>query len=147
MGNGIERFENITLTVENSAAKVESKIMLLDQLQERSSCGWPSPDFHPEALRDAIFDLIGIGARRRIKADELGKIVDTGDIAISSSGARSYVCSACEVGLSNERGRRNVQRPAGEGRTELAVRLRMRDWELTHRWSERCSVIGCEKSR
>src|SRR5882724_298322 len=86
-GDGIERFENIALTVENGAAEGGIKIMLLHQLPGKELLRLVIAGLHPEALRHAIFDFIGIGAGGvGIKADQLGKIVDTGDIAIGNVG-------------------------------------------------------------
>src|SRR6266403_569982 len=95
-GAGIERFENIALTVENGAAEGGIKIMLLDQLPGKELLRLVVAGLHPEALGHAIFDFIGIGAGGvGIKADELGKIVNTGDIAISNLGLdRMFVAPA-----------------------------------------------------
>src|SRR6266403_3979874 len=84
-GDGIERFENITLTVENGAAEGGIKIMLLDQLPGKKFLRLVVAGLHPEALRDAIFDLIGVGASGvGVETDEPREIVDSGDVTIDN---------------------------------------------------------------
>src|SRR6266849_1884570 len=86
-GDGIERLENVALAVENGAAEGGIKIMLLDQLPGKELLRLVIAGFHPEALCDAIFDFIGIGAGGvGVKADESRKIVDAGDVAIRNVG-------------------------------------------------------------
>ena len=57
--------------------------MLLHESPGKEFLGLIVAGFHPETLRDAIFDFVRVGAGGvGVKADELEEIVDAGDIAI-----------------------------------------------------------------
>src|SRR5713226_1198929 len=81
--DGVEVFENVALAVENGAAERWIEVVLLHQTPGEELPRLVIAGLRPQALRDAIFDFVGVGAGGvGVKADELQEIVDAGDIAI-----------------------------------------------------------------
>src|SRR6266851_9429127 len=79
--DGVEGFENVALAGENGAAKRGIEIMFLQQAPGEQLLRLVVAGFHPQALGDAIFDFVRVGAGGvGIKADELQEIVNAGEI-------------------------------------------------------------------
>src|SRR4029077_2923597 len=82
--DGVQRFKNVALSVENGSPERGIGVVLLHQTPGQEFLRLIIAGFHPQALRDAIFDFVGVGACGiGIETDELKEIVNAGDIAIS----------------------------------------------------------------
>src|SRR5690348_10125086 len=81
--DGIERLQDVPLAFQDGAAEGGVKVMLLQNAPGDKLLRLIIACLGKEALREAIFDFIGVGQRRiGIEADELGEVVHAGDITI-----------------------------------------------------------------
>src|SRR5260370_24574845 len=103
--DGIESVENVALAVENGAAERWIEIVLLHQAPGKELLGLVIAGFHPEALRNAIFDFVGVGACSvGVKADDLQEIVYASDIAIGGVRLDSVLVAPSAVRLAGRNG-------------------------------------------
>src|SRR6202047_702390 len=121
--DGVESFENVSLAGDDGTAERGIEIMLLQQAPGDELLRLVLTGFPPEALRDAIFDFVGIGASGvSIEADKLQEIIDAGDIAIGNVGLDGVFIAPARVGLL-ERHPREVALQSGKSEiySEFAI--------------------------
>ena len=85
--DGVERFEDVALAVNDRATERGIEIMFLVNAPREEFLWLVITGFAEEALGDAVLDFVGVGERGvGIEADEVGEIVDAGDVAVGDDG-------------------------------------------------------------
>src|SRR5208337_1405202 len=141
-GDGVQGLEDIALAGDQCAAESGIKIMFLYDAPGKEIDGLLVARFDVEMLHEAVFDFVGVGESGvAVKADEVGEVVDPGDVAIGREGFDRVliaVMGARPVEKSLESGGAKLQREfAGVAGDGLAGKVRLR--------IERVAVVGGAK--
>ena len=85
--DGVEGREDVALAVHYGPAEGGVEVMFLEDAPGEKLLRLIVAGFGEEALRQAVFDLVGVGqSGAGVEADEIGEIVNAGEVTVSNSG-------------------------------------------------------------